>query len=478
MSACPAPGKAEDAELLAEIALGVRSVEAIFLPGLALRWISPSIEALTGFTAADCVAAADPFELLVFEDDRVFCRRMAQRVAAEESAQAFELRLRARDGRAVWVQTHWRPRADGGLRLSAEHIQARKETEFTLLETVAELRRQEALRELYLVRSNDERQRLAALLNLIRLGILFIDHDRRVLYHNRAMLAIWGYPPDAPCSSAAATRCSRSRSRRSCSPIRQGYLAHIHRTGAWPSSRSATSTSSGSPTGASPPTVRRWSKGGEAGRRIGRLWIYEDVTEARRTSMQLVELAERDELTGLYNRRRFHEELGRMLADAGRRGSGSASSPSIWTVSSRSTTPSATRPATRCSFASRGNSGAPCAATRPCSASAATSSPCSCPSGSTEGLCELAHRLVETVGAMRFVFEGRADRASPPASASRAFPTTRRDGEALVAAADEALYRVQERRAAIAADGVREAGRPNRLEWRPSNSDEPASRED
>ena len=86
MSACPAPGKAEDAELLAEIALGVRSVEAIFLPGLALRWISPSIEALTGFTAADCVAAADPFELLVFEDDRVFCRRMAQRVAAEESA--------------------------------------------------------------------------------------------------------------------------------------------------------------------------------------------------------------------------------------------------------------------------------------------------------------------------------------------------------------------------------------------------------
>jgi PAS domain-containing protein len=196
MSACPAPGNREDAELLAEIALGVRSVEAVFLPGLALRWISPSIEALTGFSAAECVAAADPFELLVFEDDRVFCRRMAQRVEAEGVAQAFELRLCARDGHAVWVQTHWRPRAGGGLRLSAEHIQARKATEFTLLETVAELRRQEALRELYLVRSNDERQRLAALLNLIRLGILFIDQDRRVLYHNRAMLEIWGYPPE------------------------------------------------------------------------------------------------------------------------------------------------------------------------------------------------------------------------------------------------------------------------------------------
>ena len=162
MSACPAPGAREDAELLAEIALGVRSVEAVFLPGLALRWISPSIEALTGFSAQDCVGAADPFELLVFEDDRVFCRRMAQRVEAEGIEQAFELRLRTRDDHTVWVQTHWRPRAGGGVRLSAEHIQARKETEFTLLETVAELRRQEALRELYLVRSNDERQRLAA----------------------------------------------------------------------------------------------------------------------------------------------------------------------------------------------------------------------------------------------------------------------------------------------------------------------------
>mgnify|MGYP000917375894 FL=1 len=90
MSACPAPGAREDAELLAEIALGVRSVEAVFLPGLALRWISPSIEALTGFSAQDCVGAADPFELLVFEDDRVFCRRMAQRVEAEGIEQAFE----------------------------------------------------------------------------------------------------------------------------------------------------------------------------------------------------------------------------------------------------------------------------------------------------------------------------------------------------------------------------------------------------
>ena len=72
MSAGAGSADRDDARLLAEIALGVRSVEAVFLPGLVLRWISPSIEALTGHSPADCAAAADPFELLVYEDDRAF----------------------------------------------------------------------------------------------------------------------------------------------------------------------------------------------------------------------------------------------------------------------------------------------------------------------------------------------------------------------------------------------------------------------
>ena len=199
------PAKRSEADLLGEIAEGVHGIEAIFDPGLRLRWISPSIERMTGFSPAACMAAEDAFALLVFESDRDFCRRMVAQVLADGLPQDFELRLATRDGRTVWVTAHWRRRAgsgegegegEGGLRLSAEDIGARKQTEYTLLETVAELRRAQALREHYLLRSNDERQRLAALLNLIRLGILFMDQDRRVLYHNRAMLEIWGYPPD------------------------------------------------------------------------------------------------------------------------------------------------------------------------------------------------------------------------------------------------------------------------------------------
>jgi diguanylate cyclase (GGDEF)-like protein len=54
------------------------------------------------------------------------------------------------------------------------------------------------------------------------------------------------------------------------------------------------------------------------GRFIGHLWIYEDVTRERQTAEQLVYLAERDALTGLYNRHRFQQELARTMLDSDR----------------------------------------------------------------------------------------------------------------------------------------------------------------
>jgi diguanylate cyclase (GGDEF)-like protein len=60
--------------------------------------------------------------------------------------------------------------------------------------------------------------------------------------------------------------------------------------------------------------------GERPGEHIGRLWIFEDVTEQKRIADRLTQLAERDPLTGLFNRRRFYEEAARMLADAARRG--------------------------------------------------------------------------------------------------------------------------------------------------------------
>ena len=46
------------------------------------------------------------------------------------------------------------------------------------------------------------------------------------------------------------------------------------------------------------------------------MWIIEDVTAVRKSAEVLMSLAERDALTGLFNRRRFDEDLDRTLGEA------------------------------------------------------------------------------------------------------------------------------------------------------------------
>ncbi len=76
---------------------------------------------------------------------------------------------------------------------------------------------------------------------------------------------------------------------------------------------------------------------------------------------------------------------------------------------------------------------------------------------------------------MRFVFEGRAARVTASVGIAR-FPDNAREGEALVAAADEALYRAKSEGRNRAAVSGRRADESARMPS--SNPDEPASRED
>lgn len=443
-SSLPAPAADEaELDLLRTVVEGMHGIEVLFGAAGELRWISPSVERLTTHRPASIVGTEDPLALLVHPSDLAYVRRVLGEVLESGAARDFELRLQCADGGINWVACHWRAVHDRlgaivGVRLSAEDIQARKETEYKLLETVAELRRAQALREHYLTRSNDERHRLSALLNVIGLGILFIDRDHRVLYFNRAMLDLWGYPADENLIGVRDIVIQNTVASLLESPA--DYLAHvgsvIHQT------ENSAPYEIRFKDGRIVTDLSAVVQGGQDGHGIGRVWIYEDVTERRRAAEQLVALAERDPLTNLYNRRRFHEELDRLLLDAARREIGVG----LLTFDLDGFKPindqyghqagdevliclaEGTRRIVRRNemfFRLGGDEFAVLV-----------------PDARPEALAELATRLVDGIAALQFNFDGNPARVTASVGVA-CFPQHGANGEALMAAADAAMYRAK-----------------------------------
>lgn len=297
-----------------------RGIEGWVSPEGQLFWGNEAIEHATGY-AVDELLSGDFIALLVYERDRRYCHDQVRQALESGMPAEFELRVVAKDGATIWMLGRWQPICNEagrmlGLRVTLSDIQARKEAEYKLLESVAALRRAQALSEHYLRRSNEERSRLSALLDVVRVGILFMDVDHRVVYCNRAFYDIWGQAAEDSFVGVRDVVLQQRVMGLIAEP--EAYRDHLaevlsHRD---PSDPFEIQFSDGR-------VVTDFSRvvpGPDGARPIGRIWVFEDVTESRRVAAQLMRLAERDPLTNIYNRRRFHEELERMLADGSRHG--------------------------------------------------------------------------------------------------------------------------------------------------------------
>ncbi|MBI4756455.1 MAG: diguanylate cyclase [Betaproteobacteria bacterium] len=288
-----------------------------------LIWISPSVERITGIPVQDCLLAGNVADLLVYSKDRRHALETAMRVRFADRGEGVELRLQRRDASLVWVCMSWHVlrREDGsnnGVRVSANVIQSRKEAELKLLETVAELRRTERQKEYYLSRTSEERSRLESLLNLMRVAVLFIGRDDRVQFCNRVFQRLWGLAEDESLNGvrdeALLARTSALRADDASFRRDMEHAVAEECKGTQPTFEVALTD------GRVLEVVSTCVGGAGDDGCVGRIWIFEDITEQKRAAEQLQRLAERDPLTNLFNRRRFHEELERMVAEASRRG--------------------------------------------------------------------------------------------------------------------------------------------------------------
>ena len=159
--------------------------------------------------------------------------------------------------------------------------------------------------------ADQEHARLHALITTMKLGILFVGSNGRVLHNNPAFDRIWhGMYLDSLAGKHVDDIFKLCGSQIEHLETFQAHLA-----------QSLASVEPAEPyeielRDGRLVTQQCYPVAESDQHMIGHLFVYEDITKERQAAMQLVALAEHDSLTGLYNRHRFQQELGRTVDDA------------------------------------------------------------------------------------------------------------------------------------------------------------------
>ena len=283
-----------------------------------LLWVNPSVERLFGYRVADCMQMHD-FPLgLVHPDERPAAEMQLRDALKGGHDSGYLFRALHCDGSTFWGVANWLPIFDAqsqyiGLRASVHNINALKEAEEKLRNTVLDLRLSENMQARYLDDSEQERARLVALLSAMNLGILFVGADGKVIYHNPTFTRMWAIDERQFLVGLHVTDVlAKSTNQLSRPDHFSRHLLSVMETREMSDSFEIQLTDGRLITELDYPVRDK------DGRFIGHLWIYEDVTHERQTAEQLVYLAERDPLTGLFNRHRFQVELSRVMEESDR----------------------------------------------------------------------------------------------------------------------------------------------------------------
>jgi diguanylate cyclase (GGDEF)-like protein len=157
-----------------------------------------------------------------------------------------------------------------------------------------------------------EQARLNALISILPIGIMFVDSEHRVQYINQECRRLWGLSESDDYVGQRDSEIIALASNMADHPdaFRQHLNAVLKEYGNSPVFD--TTLRSGQ-------IVRSRSRvvpDAAGNRSIGRIWMYEDVSEEHARLLAAQSRSECDTLTGLYNRYRFEQDLERLFVQA------------------------------------------------------------------------------------------------------------------------------------------------------------------
>jgi len=172
---------------------------------------------------------------------------------------------------------------------------------------ISDLRYSREMQEELLSVSNAEHARLSSLLSVMTRGIVFVTNEDHVKYFNPAFIKIWSLHETMNLKNKRLSEiCGILNAKITDSDFRSFLFSKELSDGAEGIELELA--------GGIVVLQRSYPILDELNKEQGTLWIFEDVTKERQTARQLVHLAEHDFLTGLHNRRKFHDELIRQIA--------------------------------------------------------------------------------------------------------------------------------------------------------------------
>lgn len=250
-------------------------------------------------------------------DSQPTIRNAIERGLVDGKGWDLELQITTAKGNRRWV------RAIGETQKAQDHIThligtfqditERIESLESLKYLLADLKESEAKQIALLNESESNLSRLSALLSAMNTGILFQDKNHDVEFVNSAFRKIWGIDDSENLLGVTTKDVLEKSSSYVARPDNSSkYLLKITDTHEISEKYEIELTDGRIITQLTFPVVDKQDT------IIGRLWLYEDITQERQTAKQLLYLAERDPLTGLYNRSRFQLRLENLMSNARR----------------------------------------------------------------------------------------------------------------------------------------------------------------